>query len=116
MIEFHTVENSRLMWSKNDNTLVIIYKGNFDEISKQIEYAILLILLNDIMPILEETDIILHICVDSDFETNQTLVCIPIVSHIFVDLKHISKNIWKNLCKHILVTIIEFFFLIDNIF
>lgn len=63
------------------------------------EYAILLVLLNDIMPILEKTDFTLHICVNGDLETNRTLACIPTVSHIFANLKHISKNIQKNLCK-----------------
>jgi hypothetical protein len=66
------------------------------------EHAILLALLNDIMPILEQTDFTLHVCVDGDLETNRTLACIPAVSRIFADLKHISKNIRKNLCKLVL--------------
>ena len=84
--------------SKNDSSKTI-HKGNFDGTSKQMEHAILLALPNDIMPILEETDFTLHICVDGDLETNRTLACIPAVSRIFADLKHVSKNIRKNLCK-----------------
>ena len=61
---------------------------------------ILLALLNDIMLILEQTDFTLHVYVDSDLETNKTLVCILTVSRIFADLKHVSKNIQKNLCKY----------------
>ena len=86
--------------SKNDSSKTI-HKGNFDSTSRQMEHAILLALLNDIMPILEETDFTLHICVDGDLETNRTLACIPAVSRIFADLKHVSKNIRKNLCKYI---------------
>ena len=44
-------------------------------------------------------DFTIHICVDGDFETNKTLACIPAVSRIFADLKHVSKNIQKNLSK-----------------
>ncbi len=66
------------------------------------EYAILLTLLNDIMPILEETDFTLHVCVNNDLETNRTLACIPAVSCIFADLKYINKNIRKNLYKYII--------------
>ncbi|GBC04659.1 hypothetical protein RclHR1_00580024 [Rhizophagus clarus] len=51
------------------------------------------------MPILEETDFTLHICVDGDLETHKTLVCIPAVSRIFADLKHVSKSIRKNPMK-----------------
>ena len=104
MIGFHTVENSCSMRSK-DNNSITIYKGNFDGFSRQMEHAILLVLLNDIIPILEETDFTLHICVDGDLETNRTLACIPAVSRIFADLKHVSKNIRKNLYKYMYLLI-----------
>jgi len=65
------------------------------------EHAILIALLNNIMPILEKTDFTLHVYVDGDLETNRTLACIPAVSHIFADLKYVSKNIRKNLCKYV---------------
>ncbi|CAB4410237.1 unnamed protein product [Rhizophagus irregularis] len=97
VIAFHTIENSRSV--KYNDSSKIVHKGNFDGTSRQMEHAILLALLNDIMPILEETDFTLHICVDGDLETNRTLACIPAVSRIFADLKHVSKNIRKNLMK-----------------
>ncbi|RIA80356.1 hypothetical protein C1645_838848 [Glomus cerebriforme] len=91
VIAFYTIENSHLIQINNSSR--IVHKGNFDRTSRQIEHAILLVLLNDIMPILKETDFTIHICVDSDLETNKTLACIPAVSYIFADLKHVSKNI-----------------------
>jgi len=75
-----------------NNTSVIVYKGNFDKTSRQIKYMILLVLLNNIILILEETDFTLHICVDSDLETNRTLAYILAVSHIFADLKKYLKE------------------------
>ncbi len=87
------MENSRVIRKSENESSKIVYKGNFDGTSRQMEHAILLALLNNIMPILEETDFTLHICVDGDLEINQTLACIPAVSCIFADLKHISKNI-----------------------
>jgi hypothetical protein len=94
------VENSRVIRKSENDSSKIVYKGNFDGTSRKMEHAILLALLNSIMPILEETDFTLHICVDGDLETNRTLACIPAVSRIFADLKHVSKNIRKNLCKY----------------
>jgi hypothetical protein len=96
------VENSQSARKSENDSSSIIYKGNFDGTSRQMEHAILISLLNNIMPILEETDVTLHVCVDGDLETNRTLACIPAVSRIFADLKHVSKNIRKNLCKYIL--------------
>jgi hypothetical protein len=79
------------------------------------EHAILLALLNDIMPVLEQTDFTLHVCVDNDLETNRTLACIPAVSRIFADLKHVSKNIRKNLSKFfVIIYNVIFNFIINN--
>ncbi|GBC42943.2 uncharacterized protein OCT59_007997 [Rhizophagus irregularis] len=99
VIGFHTVEHSRVIRKSENDSSKIIYNGNFSGTSRQMEHAILLVLLNDIMPILEQTDFTLHVCVDGDLETNRTLACIPAVGRIFADLKHISKNIRKNLMK-----------------
>ncbi|GBC32963.2 putative sgs1 protein [Rhizophagus irregularis DAOM 181602=DAOM 197198] len=95
VIAFHTIENSRSV--KYDDSSKIVHKENFNGTSRQMEHAILFALLNDIMPILKETDFTLHICVDGNLETNKTLACILAVSRIFADLKHVSKNIQKNL-------------------
>ena len=93
------MEHSRLIRKSENESSKIICNGNFNGTSRQMEHAILLMLLNDIMPILEQIDFTLHVCVDGDLETNKTLACIPAVSRIFADLKHVSKNIRKNLCK-----------------
>ena len=94
------MDNPRVIRNSENDSSKIVYKGNFDGTSRKMEHAILLALLNNIMPILEETDFTLHICVDGDLETNRTLAYIPAVSRIFADLKHVSKNIRKNLCKY----------------
>ncbi|RHZ48037.1 hypothetical protein Glove_562g38 [Diversispora epigaea] len=101
VIGFYTVEYSRSSKRSDDDSSTVLYKENFSGTSRQMEHAILIELLNDIMPILEECDFTLHICVDGDLETNRTLACIPAVSRIFADLKHISKNIRKNLYKYL---------------
>ena len=87
------MKNSCVICKSENKSSKIIYKENFNGTSKQIEHAILLALLNNIMPILKKTDFTLHICIDDDLKTNQTLTCISTVSRIFADLKHISKNI-----------------------
>ncbi|UZO15818.1 uncharacterized protein OCT59_007233 [Rhizophagus irregularis] len=74
VIAFHTIENSRSV--KYDDSSKIVHKENFNGTSRQMEHAILFALLNDIMPILKETDFTLHICVDGNLETNKTLACI----------------------------------------
>ncbi|CAG8618575.1 8543_t:CDS:2, partial [Diversispora eburnea] len=91
------LEYSHLSKLIDSNSSIILHNGNFSGTSKQMEYAILLELLNNIMPILEETDFTLHICIDSDLETNRTLTYIPAVSHIFVDLKHIIEGLIQHL-------------------
>ncbi|CAB4438117.1 unnamed protein product [Rhizophagus irregularis] len=90
VIGFYTVEILD-QHKKSENDSRIIHQGNFDGSSRQMEHAILIALLNNIIPILEETDFTLHVCVDGDLETNRTLACIPAVSRIFADLKHVSK-------------------------
>ncbi|RIA93503.1 hypothetical protein C1645_819251 [Glomus cerebriforme] len=87
VIGFHTVENSHVIRKSENDSSKLVYKKNFDGTSRQMKHAILFALLNNIMPILEESDFILYICVDGDLETNQTLVYIPAVNHIFADLK-----------------------------
>ena len=62
------------------------------------EHAILIALLEKITPILEESDLLLEVCIDRDLDSNKTLANIPVVSEIYADLKHASKNIRKNLC------------------
>ncbi|CAG8592129.1 9524_t:CDS:2 [Diversispora eburnea] len=89
VIGFHIVEHSRSSKLINSDSSIILHNENFSGTSKQMEHAILFELLNNIMPILEETDFTLHICIDGDLETNRTLTYISVVSLIFVDLKHV---------------------------
>jgi hypothetical protein len=57
------------------------------------EHAILIALLEKITPILEESDLLLEVCIDGDLDSNKTLTNVPIISEIYADLKHASKNI-----------------------
>ncbi|PKY61302.1 hypothetical protein RhiirA4_486090 [Rhizophagus irregularis] len=63
------------------------------------EHTILIVLLKQITPILEESDILLKVCIDGDLDSNKILANIPIISEIYADFKYASKNIRKNLCK-----------------
>src|ERR1700744_4630770 len=82
--------------------------------------AILIALLEQITPILKESDLLLEVCIDGDLDSNKTLTNVSVVTEIYADLKHVSKNIQKNLCNYILynyliVTLSLFIFnLFDN--
>ena len=67
------------------------------------EHAILIALLEQIIPVLEASDLLLEVCIDGDLDSNKTLANIPVVSEIYADLKHASKNIRKNLCMYIVI-------------
>ena len=103
MVAFHVVEKSRIITKKGkDNASeekVILRKGNFDASSRQMEHAILIALLEKITPILEESDLLLEVCIDGDLDSNKTLSNVPIISEIYADLNHARKKIRKNLCK-----------------
>ena len=62
------------------------------------EHAILIALLEQITLILEESDLLLEVCIDGDLDSNKTLTNVSVVTEIYTDLKHVSKNIRKNLC------------------
>ena len=70
-----------------------VHQGNFDKSSRQMEHAILIEILNQISPPLEEVDLHLEVCIDGDFDSNKTLTHVPIVTKIFADLKHLTRNI-----------------------
>lgn len=76
----------------------MVHKGNFDASFRQMEHTILITLLEQIIPVLEKSDLLLEVCIDGDLDSNKTLANVPIVSEIYADLKHASKNIRKNLC------------------
>ncbi|CAB4441893.1 unnamed protein product [Rhizophagus irregularis] len=103
VVAFHVVEKSRITTRKGKDGApdekVVIREGNFDASSRQMEHAILIALLEQITPILEVSDLLLEVCIDGDLDSNKTLANVPIVSEIYADLKHASKNIRKNLLK-----------------
>jgi hypothetical protein len=103
IVAYHTVEKSRMR--KFGNTTKTIYEGNFAHSSRQMEHAILIDLLEQVTSHLTELDIMLDVTVDGDLDTNKTLAGIPIVHQIYADLKHLTRNIRKNLgecwvCKY----------------
>ncbi|CAB4410951.1 unnamed protein product [Rhizophagus irregularis] len=103
VVAFHVVEKSRIITRKGKDSAseekVVLRKGNFEASSRQMEHAILIALLEKITPILEESDLLLEVCIDGDLNSNKTLTNVPIISEIYADLKHASKNIQKNLLK-----------------
>ena len=80
---------------------IIIQEGNFESSSRQMEHAILIALIEKLTPILEEQDMLLNVTIDGDLDSNKTLGNVGIVNQIFADLKHVTKNIRKNLCMYI---------------
>ena len=72
---------------------------NFNLSSRQMEHAILISLLGKLTPVLEEYDMLLNVTIDGDLDSNKTLGKVAVVNQIFADLKHVTKNIRKNLCK-----------------
>ncbi|RHZ59174.1 hypothetical protein Glove_365g52 [Diversispora epigaea] len=99
IIAFHVVEKTRKTKTKDGNER-IIRKGNFDLSSRQMEHAILIALIEKLTCTLEEQDILLNITIDGDLDSNKTLGNVGIINQIFADLKHLTKNIHKNLKKY----------------
>ena len=62
------------------------------------EHAILISILGQLTPVLEEHDILINVTIDGDLDSNKTLGNVGVVNQIFADLKHVTKNIRKNLC------------------
>ncbi|PKC55159.1 hypothetical protein RhiirA1_403094, partial [Rhizophagus irregularis] len=92
ILGFHYVE--KLCKRKNkDGETVIVHEGNHEKSSRQMEYAILIAILQKVSPILEEFDLLLDIGIDGDLESNKILGTVAIVNQIFADLKHVSKLI-----------------------
>ncbi|CAG8685261.1 13093_t:CDS:2, partial [Funneliformis caledonium] len=81
IIAFHVIEKSHVITKKGKNE-------NFDEKVQ-------------IIPVLEVSDLLLEVCIDEDLDFNKTLANILIVSEIYADIKHASKNIRKNLYMYI---------------
>ncbi|GBB93276.1 hypothetical protein RclHR1_21400001 [Rhizophagus clarus] len=86
--------------TKDQEESQIIYQGNFDKSSHQMEHAILIEVLEKIQPSLDKYDLMLDISVDGDLNSNKTLSSIRSVNKIYGDLKHIGKNIRKKIAKN----------------
>ncbi|RHZ84328.1 hypothetical protein Glove_83g55 [Diversispora epigaea] len=95
VISFYVVEKPRKI--KDGNNEKIIKEGNFDLSSCQMEHAILIGLLGKLTPVLEKYDMLLNVTIDGDLDLNKTLGNVAVVNQIFADLKHVTKNIRKNL-------------------
>ncbi|CAG8800053.1 10425_t:CDS:2, partial [Gigaspora margarita] len=93
IVAFHVVEKTRFMKDNKLELTKTIYKGNFNKLSKQMEHAILIEVLNQVSPSLEEASLHLEICIDGDLDLNKTLANVPIVSNVYANLKHLTKNI-----------------------
>ncbi|GES74897.1 DNA helicase RecQ [Rhizophagus clarus] len=78
---------------KEKNCLTENHKAN----SKQIEHAVLIRILEKVVPILEETDMLLDIVVDEDLDSNKTLREVKCVNKIFPDFKHLTQSNEKDL-------------------
>ena len=99
VVGYFVVEKSRVKKDKDGNKITI-YQGNHEASSKQMEHVVLIGILEIVVPILEETDMLLDIVVDGDLDSNRTLRGVKCVNKIFPDLKHLTRNIRKKLnCK-----------------
>jgi hypothetical protein len=61
------------------------------------EHAVLIGILEKVIPVLEETDMLLDIVVDGNLDSNKTLREVKCVNKIFPNLKHLTRNIRKKL-------------------
>ncbi|RIA79877.1 hypothetical protein C1645_745629 [Glomus cerebriforme] len=96
IVGYFVVEKSHIKKDKNGNKITI-HQGNHEASSKQMEHAVLIEILEIVVPILEETDMLLDIVVDGDLDSNKTLRGVKCVNKIFSDLKHLTRNIRKKL-------------------
>ncbi|CAG8806788.1 41393_t:CDS:10, partial [Gigaspora margarita] len=87
---------------KDKRVVKTIHQDNFDKSSRQMEYTILIGILNQISPSLKEADLHLDICINGNLDSNKTLANIPIVSNIYTNLKHLICNIRNSLQNHIM--------------
>ncbi|RIA82973.1 hypothetical protein C1645_834488 [Glomus cerebriforme] len=78
---------------------------------RQMEHAILIALLEQIIPVLEASDLLFKVCIDEDLDSNKTLANVSVVIEIYADLKHTNtcyklrihplvRKIKKAICYH----------------
>ncbi|CAG8689171.1 24845_t:CDS:10 [Gigaspora margarita] len=94
---FHVAQKSRLIKDNETEIIRTVYQGNHEQSSRQMEYAILIKVLNQISPSLEDNGLHLEVCINGDLDSNKTLAHIHIVSKISTDLKHLTRNVRKAL-------------------
>ncbi|CAG8769607.1 46316_t:CDS:10, partial [Gigaspora margarita] len=93
IVAFDITQKSRSTKVNNTELTKIIHQGNFDKSSKQMEHAILIEVINQISPLLDENNLHLEVCIDGDLDSNKALAHVRIVTKISADLKHLTKNI-----------------------
>ncbi|PKC54424.1 hypothetical protein RhiirA1_477331, partial [Rhizophagus irregularis] len=98
VIAFATAEKPRKLKKRNGQEYEVFH-GNHEKTSRQMEHAILLRIIEKIVPVLEAAEVLLDIGVDGDLNSNKTLNNIPCVSKVYADLKHIGKNIRAKIAK-----------------
>ncbi|CAG8829175.1 7599_t:CDS:2, partial [Gigaspora margarita] len=87
VIAFHVAQKSRLIKYNETEILRTVCKDNYKQFSRQIEHAILIEVLNQISPLLEDNGLYLEVYIDGDLDSNKTLVHVHIVSKISANLK-----------------------------
>ncbi|CAG8649683.1 3111_t:CDS:10, partial [Gigaspora margarita] len=98
---FHIVQKARVAKDNKNRLASTLNPGNFEKSSRQIEHAILIEVLNQVTDKLENANLHLEVCVDSDLDSNKMLAYIPIMTMIFADLKYLTSNIRKAIyCKN----------------
>lgn len=71
---------------------VVIQIGNFDASLHQMEHTILIVLLEQITSILEESYHLLEVCIDGDLDSNKTLPILPLIQKLL----HLNAIMAKN--------------------
>ncbi|RIB25637.1 hypothetical protein C2G38_2030862 [Gigaspora rosea] len=94
IIAYHLVEKPQIYKNKKGETITI-NEGNYNSSSKQMEHANLIGSIAKITPTLIEYNMVLGVAIDGDLNSNKTLADQPIISKIFVDLKHKATTVRK---------------------
>ncbi|CAG8608186.1 9820_t:CDS:2 [Funneliformis mosseae] len=92
ILGFHYIEKSHKC-KKEDSEIIVLHKENHDKSFRQIEYAILIAILQKVILVLKEFDLLFDIRIDGDLKSNKTLSTVAIINQIFADLKHVAKLI-----------------------
>ncbi|CAG8610800.1 11621_t:CDS:10, partial [Funneliformis caledonium] len=113
VLAYHVVEK-KCEYETKDGKRVTIQEGNYDSSSQQMEYIILIAIIEKISTILEKYNIKLNVSVDGDLSTNKTLALLNVVNQIFADLKHKAKIMQSKIAsdrnwKHLEQSIMKYY-------